>query len=308
MANKTPPSFNLYHTDFRDGCRRLTREQIGAYILLLIEQFEEGILPRDARDLGDIVSTQADRCESKQFAQLWLKLSSKFEEVDEGFINPKMAEVREKTFFSWTKKKENGSKGGRPKKPTALAGALGVASLDKSNLEEEEEEEVLLPSKRSAEESIAVDPPTDPPKPDAPAPPAKRKPSASARKEFEEFWKVYPRRKGKRLGRPEAIEQFDKVPTSDLAAVMTGVKHYAEWCNGDGDPAKDAFRWLRDKRWTEWQEPAESNSEPEPPPESDEEAVFEYVRKLHEGGGRLKVSTYSAKMQNKLFRAGLIKP
>jgi len=118
MANKTPPSFDFYHQDFRDGVRRMSRSEIGAYILLLIEQFEEGTLPRNVRDLEDVCSTSVDRCSPKDFAEIWNKIQSKFEETDSGWQNPKMREVRERTFNRWEANKRNGRRGGRPRKPS----------------------------------------------------------------------------------------------------------------------------------------------------------------------------------------------
>ena len=108
---KSPPSFPFFHQDFRDGVRRLTREQIGAYVLLLIEQFEIGFVPQNARELAQVCSTQINHCEPEDFRKLWQNLQEKFVETEDGFINEKMDDIRKKAFSTWEKNKKNAQKG-----------------------------------------------------------------------------------------------------------------------------------------------------------------------------------------------------
>jgi hypothetical protein len=74
---------------------------------------------------------------------------------------------------------------------------------------------------------------------------------------FAEFWETYPKRNGKRLGRGDCEERWKKLGTDDRSAIVVGVRHYATACDGGLTIAKDPMRWLRDKCWVDWQEPAE---------------------------------------------------
>jgi hypothetical protein len=81
---------------------------------------------------------------------------------------------------------------------------------------------------------------------------------------FTAFWARYPRRNGKKLGRADALAQWQRLKPTEIPAVMTGVEHYAAACNGLpwGTFAKDAFRWLRGRCWLDWQEPATFDIQP----------------------------------------------
>lgn len=72
---------------------------------------------------------------------------------------------------------------------------------------------------------------------------------------FDAFWEAYPRRNGKKLGRGDALKQWRRLKAPERDAAMVGVGHYAAACL-DGQLAKDAFRWLRDRCWEDWQTPA----------------------------------------------------
>ena len=67
---------------------------------------------------------------------------------------------------------------------------------------------------------------------------------------FERFWAAYPRDEN----RMRAVEEWDKLQANDelLDEIAQGLKHALaseSWRQGIGIP--HAFRWLRDKRWTE---------------------------------------------------------
>lgn len=74
---------------------------------------------------------------------------------------------------------------------------------------------------------------------------------------FTDFWNCYPRRNGKRLNKPQALSYWKKIKSTELEKVMTGTRFYAESVeNGSTLSAKDPDRWLRDRKWEDWQEPA----------------------------------------------------
>lgn len=73
---------------------------------------------------------------------------------------------------------------------------------------------------------------------------------------FSEFWNLYPKRKGKRLGKPEAVSYFkNNVKPSDQESLLIAVKNYADSSDSKNGYAKDAHRWLRD--WQQWLTPEE---------------------------------------------------
>lgn|GEM_PF-1749231 len=74
--------------------------------------------------------------------------------------------------------------------------------------------------------------------------------------DFEAFWLNYPKRNGKRLGKAQALVQWRRMKPSERFQALTAVTNYFEACEA-GTLAKDAERWLRDKRWVDWLEPAE---------------------------------------------------
>ena len=112
---KVPPRFDFFYRDFVHGVRLLDAESIGAYIMLLCHQFDEGVIPRNRRVIERIC-----QCSAEDMDRIWPKIQGKFTEVDGGFINERMAECRAESFAAWKnsmKKAENnakaGSKGGQ---------------------------------------------------------------------------------------------------------------------------------------------------------------------------------------------------
>lgn len=75
--------------------------------------------------------------------------------------------------------------------------------------------------------------------------------------EFEDFWRRYPRRHGKKNGKRKARDQWNRLKRPERLAALAGVDNYAE----SGWLAMDAHRWLRDKEWEDWQTPAEPDQQ-----------------------------------------------
>ncbi len=81
---------------------------------------------------------------------------------------------------------------------------------------------------------------------------------------FEEFWTLYPKRNGKKLGRADALKKFGQLTPADQASLLTAVKHYAS--SGDvlqGIGIADPHRWIRkgtgtkqSEPWRDWIDPA----------------------------------------------------
>lgn len=112
------------------------------------------------------------------------------------------------------------------------------------------------------EEIININTPHSPPPGDK-SQRKKRRPKSAPTwqpERFEGFWKAYPRDED----RAKAVEQWDKLPEDQalvkrygseealLHDIAVGLKRHLEcedWREGRGIPY--AFRWLRDRRWTE---------------------------------------------------------
>jgi len=71
--------------------------------------------------------------------------------------------------------------------------------------------------------------------------------------EFQEFWKLYPSRNGKKTGKREAFEEYNKAlkktdPKTISSAVVAQSKTN-DWKKENGSFVPDAFRWLKKGRW-----------------------------------------------------------
>lgn len=90
---------------------------------------------------------------------------------------------------------------------------------------------------------------------------------------FEGFWRAYPRDED----RAKAVEQWDKLPEDKtlverygseealLHDIAVGLKRHLDcedWREGRGIPY--AFRWLRDRRWTEKRKTVQAQHQPPP--------------------------------------------
>jgi hypothetical protein len=78
---------------------------------------------------------------------------------------------------------------------------------------------------------------------------------AQVEEQFQKLWEAYPARKGKKIGKPEALAAFKKIKPADIPLVMLAV---VELAKSDQLP-KDCHRWLQKDHWREWlpQQPAE---------------------------------------------------
>lgn len=97
----------FYPEDFRGGTSAMTTEQIGAYILLLCEQWSAGSIPVDEKLIRRIARVER-KCDLGP-------VIAKFPEVDGVRKNLRMEEVRQSVQVSRNRCANNGRKGGRPK-------------------------------------------------------------------------------------------------------------------------------------------------------------------------------------------------
>jgi hypothetical protein len=70
---------------------------------------------------------------------------------------------------------------------------------------------------------------------------------------FNEFWKVYPSRHGKKLGKGKSLETFMKIRSEELENVVRAAKNYAESKDvQNGIGIRDPKRFLKNDYWKEW--------------------------------------------------------
>ena len=75
---------------------------------------------------------------------------------------------------------------------------------------------------------------------------------------FSEFWDAYPRREGRKVGKAQALAQWQKLTHTDQRQALIAVRHYAAERGGPGQLSpEDAQRWLRHETWRAFVDPPE---------------------------------------------------
>lgn len=99
--------FPLYYQRLLTSTVGWTDEQFGAYVKLLIYQFDQASIPADIKELSGIAPSVKKH---------WPKISKKFQDDGKGgLINQVMDEIRVDIQGKKETNKENGKLGGRPK-------------------------------------------------------------------------------------------------------------------------------------------------------------------------------------------------
>ena len=65
---------------------------------------------------------------------------------------------------------------------------------------------------------------------------------------FEDFWKLYPSRNGKKLLKKDAFKQFAKLDEATYPDILQAVRNYVK----SGQMPRDAVRFFKDDYWREW--------------------------------------------------------
>lgn len=106
------PYMPIFRDDWIGGTIHLTPGAEGVYLRLCLHQWEYGSLPGDAPALRRVARVEAD-----EWSQIWPEIRGKFRSRDGKTIHPKVEKVYQETMTRATRNRENGSKGGRPRKP-----------------------------------------------------------------------------------------------------------------------------------------------------------------------------------------------
>lgn len=72
---------------------------------------------------------------------------------------------------------------------------------------------------------------------------------------FSAFWSIYPKRRGKIVGKQKAREYFGRLDPDDLPKVIANAKNYGI----NNDLPKDPERFLKNDFWRDWDTPQEAD-------------------------------------------------
>jgi len=105
---KAPPAFQFYPNDFVSGTRRMTTAEVGAYMLLLCAQWDDGSVPGD--DLVALAQTM--RCTRLVATKIWARICEKFVRDETGkWRNIRLENVRQEQTVYRAQRAQNGRKG-----------------------------------------------------------------------------------------------------------------------------------------------------------------------------------------------------
>jgi uncharacterized protein YdaU (DUF1376 family) len=100
------PYFPLYVQNWMIGTMKMTAEEKGGYLNLLIHQWDKGFIPAENSELEEISGVKSKKL---------LKILTKFQKTENGTLqNRRLEEVRAEVAAKFTRNRSNGAKGGRP--------------------------------------------------------------------------------------------------------------------------------------------------------------------------------------------------
>jgi hypothetical protein len=216
------PAFLFYSSDFLTGVIDMTMEERGQYITLMCLQHQKGHLSE--KTISFCLGSVSDN------------VMSKFLKDEEGLYYSRRlsSEIEQRANFVESRR-ENGKKGGRPKKP------LGLPT---ENLREDENE--------NENEGIDVD------INDGDEDEQKKQNLKELR--FNEFWAAYP----KKVGKEAARKSWKKVKLtaelhSKIMSAIEDAKKSAQWHRDNGQYIPNPATWLNQGRWDDELEEVNNN-------------------------------------------------
>lgn len=247
-----PPAFQFYASDYLSSSKvqRMSLEAEGAYIRLLAYNWQDGSIPADIDQLARMCKVT-----SRKMAVLWsdyLKDCFVLVDAEPGkYVNVRLEEVRANMAEYRSKQSVNGKTGAaarwgkrrRHGKANTDANGTAIATGMATGM---------------ANDSSPSPSPIIPPK----------VPHSGDRREypsdFEEFWKAYPEKTGKRA----AFVVWKQIkPDAELLSKMLKTLEWQkasfDWTKENGKYIPDPERWLKKGRWDD--EPPKSAQRPERP-------------------------------------------
>lgn len=234
----------FYVADYLRDTMRLTRDQHGGYLLLLMDCWANGgRLPSDPAELAAIA--KATPAEWRKLAPVLLRY---FKEDDEGLYHSRVMAEHQKAARLSEIRRQNGGKGGRPPKQKETE-AKPVAFPEDKLTETPSPSPVGMETNVSTQLSDA----------NASSSPSGDKPECP--EDFEACWKAYPHVRG-RSSKSKSFRYWRRVSAHRRALLPQAIARYAregrEPNEDCGAPAME--RWLRDTRYLDWLEPAQPSA------------------------------------------------
>lgn len=230
---KTDIWMPLYIGDYLADTSRLTTEQHGAYLLLIMDYWRNGRLPDDDAILANI-------------SRLSLESWAKHREVLQGFFEAQDGE------WVHARIEQEKDKSGDLKKAQIKKSIIGnyvkYGKIDPRVIDDEyfkawwAQEVVKYSHKVSLKE-----PPKAPPSP-SPSPSTINKTTKNIySSDFEEFWQDYPKREGK----SSAYKEWKRIaPDKELQdKIHSGLIEYRQSRKVKDGFIKDCVNWLKGKHW-----------------------------------------------------------
>lgn len=223
-----PPSYQRYPKDIVSSgeIAALSLEEFGALTLLLDHDWIETGLPMNLKILAKFV-----RISERKMQKLWRNIARFFVEIDARWMNPGLQIEREKQAARRASLSENGKKGGRPPKATALPkdtdgfipdNQMKSLPSSSSTASSSSSSTAVLTHTVVSDETPADEKEAQNPKP--------RKPKHDYSVEFEEAWAAYPHPPGdSKVGANAAYSQRRKDGNAH-ESIMAGVANYRTYC------------------------------------------------------------------------------
>ena len=104
---------------------------------------------------------------------------------------------------------------------------------------------------------------------------------------FERWFKIYPERRGRKVGKKEAEAAFLKIKKQDWQDLKTATANYSNECNG---LPKDADRFLRNDFWKDFLKPTEPHKAPRNGEQPKQRSVMEIMNAMEEDGLGIKLN------------------
>ena len=230
---KTDIWMPLYIGDYLADTSRLTTEQHGAYLLLLMDYWRNGRLPDDDAVLANITRLSAEAWEKHRGV-----LQGFFQGQDGEWVHLRVEQEKDKSED--LKKAQI--------KKSIVGNYVKYGKLDPRVLEDEyfkawwAQEVIKHSPKVSLRESLKA-----PPSP-SPSPSSINKTTKNIySSDFEEFWLDYPKHEGKSA----AFKEWKKIaPDKELQDKITaGVLEYRKSRKVKEGFIKDCVNWLKGKHW-----------------------------------------------------------
>lgn len=134
----------LYIGDYLADTMRLSMAQHGAYMLLLMEQWRNGPLPKDEGELARIV-----RCDVKEWRRVGPAVLRYFEDTPDGYVQRRLEREREQAAANSNRRAEAGRKGAAKRWQSDSEGSGGANGGGNGNAMPEPETEAVRPQKPS---------------------------------------------------------------------------------------------------------------------------------------------------------------